>query len=59
MVAGALHTILADGIWTPNRARVRGKKTDGKCPLCGIMSSTEHVLWECPVVCPDWPKGEW
>ena len=50
MVAGALHTILAAGTWAPDRAKVRGKKTDGKCPLCGILSSTEHVLWECPAV---------
>ena len=50
MVAGALHTILADGVWTPSRAKVRGKKSDGKCALRGMSSGTEHVFWERPAV---------
>eukprot|EP00972_Heterocapsa_arctica_P006957 1018827-Heterocapsa_arctica.AAC.1 len=35
MKAGALHTILADGVWTPKRAHKRQKKNDGDCLLCG------------------------
>eukprot|EP00972_Heterocapsa_arctica_P012922 1898459-Heterocapsa_arctica.AAC.1 len=32
--AGALHTIITDGVWHPERAAKRGKNTDGFCLLC-------------------------
>eukprot|EP00972_Heterocapsa_arctica_P016682 2460149-Heterocapsa_arctica.AAC.1 len=31
MDAGALHTMLADGVWTPERADKRRKNADGLC----------------------------
>eukprot|EP00972_Heterocapsa_arctica_P065812 9713538-Heterocapsa_arctica.AAC.1 len=34
MKAGALHTILADGVWTPRRAHKREKQCNGDCLLC-------------------------
>eukprot|EP00972_Heterocapsa_arctica_P033797 4974198-Heterocapsa_arctica.AAC.1 len=35
MKAGALHTILADGVWTPRRAHKREQNCNGDCWLCG------------------------
>eukprot|EP00972_Heterocapsa_arctica_P036923 5435767-Heterocapsa_arctica.AAC.1 len=35
MKAGALHTILADGVWTPSRAHKRENNSNGNCLLCG------------------------
>eukprot|EP00972_Heterocapsa_arctica_P057713 8514226-Heterocapsa_arctica.AAC.1 len=34
MNAGALHTIITDGVWYPERAAKRGKNCDGLCLLC-------------------------
>eukprot|EP00972_Heterocapsa_arctica_P069121 10213430-Heterocapsa_arctica.AAC.1 len=34
MKAGALHTILADGVWTRRRAHKREKNRNGDCLLC-------------------------
>eukprot|EP00972_Heterocapsa_arctica_P040954 6036298-Heterocapsa_arctica.AAC.1 len=31
--AGALHTIITDGVWYPERANKRGKNEDGLCLL--------------------------
>eukprot|EP00972_Heterocapsa_arctica_P013484 1985476-Heterocapsa_arctica.AAC.1 len=31
--AGALHTILADGVWTPERAEKRRNNVDGACKI--------------------------
>eukprot|EP00972_Heterocapsa_arctica_P088565 13058487-Heterocapsa_arctica.AAC.2 len=33
MEAGALHTILADGVWTAERAEERTTNADGRCVL--------------------------
>eukprot|EP00972_Heterocapsa_arctica_P094346 13913127-Heterocapsa_arctica.AAC.1 len=37
--AGALHTILADGVWTPRRAHNIHKKCYGDCLLCEEKSA--------------------
>eukprot|EP00972_Heterocapsa_arctica_P015558 2290576-Heterocapsa_arctica.AAC.1 len=37
--ARALHTILADGIWTPRRAHKREKNCNGDCLLCGAKNA--------------------
>eukprot|EP00972_Heterocapsa_arctica_P073920 10913146-Heterocapsa_arctica.AAC.1 len=34
MNAGALHTIITDEVWHPERAAKRGKNSDGLCLLC-------------------------
>eukprot|EP00972_Heterocapsa_arctica_P093871 13845458-Heterocapsa_arctica.AAC.1 len=34
MNAGALRTIITDGVWYPERAAKRGKTSDGLCLLC-------------------------
>eukprot|EP00972_Heterocapsa_arctica_P106381 15672237-Heterocapsa_arctica.AAC.1 len=49
--AGALHTILADGAWTPERAEMRMKNADGACVLCvAPKAGFEHIWWECPAL---------
>jgi ribonuclease HI len=45
MKAGALHTILADGVWTPRRAHKREKNSNGDCLLCGEKDAGAHHLW--------------
>eukprot|EP00972_Heterocapsa_arctica_P018477 2730097-Heterocapsa_arctica.AAC.1 len=48
MKAGALHTILADGVWTPRRAHKRYNNSNGDCLLCGENhAGVNHLLWEC------------
>eukprot|EP00972_Heterocapsa_arctica_P017231 2546324-Heterocapsa_arctica.AAC.1 len=48
MKAGALHTILADGVWTPRRAHKREKNSDGNCLLCGEKNAgVNNLWWEC------------
>eukprot|EP00972_Heterocapsa_arctica_P094325 13910439-Heterocapsa_arctica.AAC.1 len=49
MRAGALHTILADGVWTPQRAHNIQKNCNGKCLLCGDKDAgVNHLWWDCP-----------
>eukprot|EP00972_Heterocapsa_arctica_P006529 955401-Heterocapsa_arctica.AAC.1 len=51
MKAGALHTIIADGVWTPQRANKRQNNSNGKCLLCGADSvGVNHIWWECPAL---------
>eukprot|EP00972_Heterocapsa_arctica_P023369 3443270-Heterocapsa_arctica.AAC.1 len=51
MDAGALHTILADGVWTPERAEKRRANADGRCVVCDAPNtSVEHIWWECPTL---------
>jgi hypothetical protein len=48
MKAGALHTILADGVWTPKRAYKRTKTATGDCLLCGDKDAgVNHLWWDC------------
>eukprot|EP00972_Heterocapsa_arctica_P114498 16442716-Heterocapsa_arctica.AAC.1 len=48
MKAGALHTILADGVWTPRRASKRETNCNGACLLCGDKNAgVNHLWWEC------------
>eukprot|EP00972_Heterocapsa_arctica_P108280 15946373-Heterocapsa_arctica.AAC.1 len=49
MKAGALHTILADGVWTPIRAHERQKTNcNGDCLLCGENNAgVNHLWWDC------------
>ena len=48
MKAGALHTILADGVWTPQRAYKRTKTATGDCVLCGEKNAgVNHLWWNC------------
>eukprot|EP00972_Heterocapsa_arctica_P112953 16434618-Heterocapsa_arctica.AAC.1 len=49
MNAGALHTIITDGVWYPERAAKRGNNRDGICLLCncGKKGGLQHIWWEC------------
>eukprot|EP00972_Heterocapsa_arctica_P005680 838052-Heterocapsa_arctica.AAC.1 len=48
MKAGALHTILAGGVWTPRRAHKRDKNSNGDCLLCGEKNAgVNHRWWQC------------
>eukprot|EP00972_Heterocapsa_arctica_P057674 8507469-Heterocapsa_arctica.AAC.1 len=49
MNAGALHTIITDGAWYPERANKRGKNDDGLCLICkcGKKGGLQHIWWEC------------
>eukprot|EP00972_Heterocapsa_arctica_P101581 14967096-Heterocapsa_arctica.AAC.1 len=48
MKAGALHTILDDGVWTPRRSHKREKNRNGDCLLCGEKNAgVNHLWWEC------------
>eukprot|EP00972_Heterocapsa_arctica_P029658 4369517-Heterocapsa_arctica.AAC.1 len=37
--AGALHTVLADVAWTPERAEKRKKNVDSDCIMCGPLKA--------------------
>eukprot|EP00972_Heterocapsa_arctica_P099986 14744727-Heterocapsa_arctica.AAC.1 len=51
MKARALHTIIADGVWTPQRAYKRQTNSNGKCLLCGADNAgVNHIWWECPAL---------
>eukprot|EP00972_Heterocapsa_arctica_P035081 5166822-Heterocapsa_arctica.AAC.1 len=48
MHAGALHTIITDGVWYPQRAAKRAKHSDGKCVLFKCENAgLQHIWWEC------------
>eukprot|EP00972_Heterocapsa_arctica_P023171 3412672-Heterocapsa_arctica.AAC.1 len=48
MKAGALHTIIADGVWTPRRAHKRENNRNGNYLLCGAKNAgVNHLWWEC------------
>eukprot|EP00972_Heterocapsa_arctica_P077592 11444510-Heterocapsa_arctica.AAC.1 len=49
MNAGALHTIITDGVWYPERATTIGTNDDGLCLLCkcGKKGGLQHIWWEC------------
>eukprot|EP00972_Heterocapsa_arctica_P043391 6404641-Heterocapsa_arctica.AAC.1 len=48
MKPGALHTILADGVWSPRRAHKIHTNYNGKCLLCEYDNAgVNHVWWEC------------
>eukprot|EP00972_Heterocapsa_arctica_P038970 5740683-Heterocapsa_arctica.AAC.1 len=48
MKAGALHTILADGVWTPRRAHKRENNSNGDCLLGGEKNAgVNHLWWDC------------
>eukprot|EP00972_Heterocapsa_arctica_P043738 6456465-Heterocapsa_arctica.AAC.1 len=42
--AGALHTILADGVWTPRRAHQIQTNCNGYCLLCGEKNAGVNHL---------------
>eukprot|EP00972_Heterocapsa_arctica_P052397 7710271-Heterocapsa_arctica.AAC.1 len=50
MQAGALHTIITDGVWYPQRAVKRSNNADGKCVLCKKNAGLQHIWWECPAM---------
>eukprot|EP00972_Heterocapsa_arctica_P096111 14178713-Heterocapsa_arctica.AAC.1 len=51
MKAGALHTIIADGAWTPQRAYKTSNNDNGNCVLCEYENAgVNNVWWECPVL---------
>jgi hypothetical protein len=60
MDAGALNTILTDGVWYPERAVKRSKNKDGKCLLCeyGAQGGLQHLWWECEA-CKSSANLEW
>ncbi len=46
--AGALHTILADGVWTPQRTHKRQNNSNGDCLLCGMKNAgVNRRWWDC------------
>eukprot|EP00972_Heterocapsa_arctica_P079940 11780888-Heterocapsa_arctica.AAC.1 len=49
MNAGALRTIITDGVWYPERANQICKNEDGLCLLCkcGNKGGLQHNWWEC------------
>eukprot|EP00972_Heterocapsa_arctica_P046002 6787217-Heterocapsa_arctica.AAC.1 len=48
MKAGALHTILAYGVWTPRRAHNIHNNCNGYCLLCGENNvGVNHLWWDC------------
>ena len=48
MKAGALITVLADGVWAPDRACRHGRRKTGNCVMCGKRGAdAEHLWWEC------------
>eukprot|EP00972_Heterocapsa_arctica_P010510 1543339-Heterocapsa_arctica.AAC.2 len=51
MKAGPLHTIIADGVWMPQRAYKKQKQLNGTCLLCGADNAgVNHIWWECPTL---------
>eukprot|EP00972_Heterocapsa_arctica_P035706 5252604-Heterocapsa_arctica.AAC.1 len=51
MNAGALHNIIADGVWTPQRAHTNNKNLNGKCLLCEADNpGVNHIWWDCPAL---------
>eukprot|EP00972_Heterocapsa_arctica_P038385 5652223-Heterocapsa_arctica.AAC.1 len=51
MQAGALHTIITDGVWYPQRAVNMTKNADGRCNLCEKENAgLQHIWWDCPAM---------
>eukprot|EP00972_Heterocapsa_arctica_P052571 7734099-Heterocapsa_arctica.AAC.1 len=51
MKAGALHTIIADGAWTPHRAYNVSNNANAQFLLCESENAGDnHIWWECPVL---------
>eukprot|EP00972_Heterocapsa_arctica_P028915 4254291-Heterocapsa_arctica.AAC.1 len=51
MQEGALHTIITDGVWYPQRAVKRATNADGKRVLCKQYNAgLQHIWWECPAM---------
>ena len=51
MKAGALITVLADGVWAPDRAFRHGRRHAGDCVMCGKKNAgVEHLWWDCPAL---------
>jgi hypothetical protein len=42
MEAGALHSIITDGVWYPERANKRGTNEDGFCLICKCGKTKEE-----------------
>eukprot|EP00972_Heterocapsa_arctica_P093573 13803122-Heterocapsa_arctica.AAC.1 len=48
MHAGALHTIITDGVWYPQRAANIANHSNGNCVLCNYENAgLQHIWWEC------------
>ena len=51
MKAGALITVLADGVWAPDRAFRHGRMHAGNCVMCNKKNAgVEHLWWDCPAL---------
>eukprot|EP00972_Heterocapsa_arctica_P090210 13307979-Heterocapsa_arctica.AAC.1 len=51
MTSGALHSILTDGDWTPQRAHNVQTNINGECLLVGANNArVTRRWWECPVL---------
>eukprot|EP00972_Heterocapsa_arctica_P076804 11328601-Heterocapsa_arctica.AAC.1 len=51
MQTGALHTIITDGVWYPQRAVRRARNVDGRCVLCEKENAgLQHIWWDCPAM---------
>ena len=47
MNAGALHTIITNVVWYPQRANNTSKTSDGNCLLCSCKNAgLQHIWWE-------------
>eukprot|EP00972_Heterocapsa_arctica_P044252 6533222-Heterocapsa_arctica.AAC.1 len=59
MNAGALNTIITDGVWYPQRANKRSNNKDGKCLLCTCdKAGLQHIWWECEA-CNSYSNLNW
>ena len=46
---GTLASVVADAVWTRDRAFHCGYNVQNCCPLCGVQGdTTHHRVWECP-----------
>eukprot|EP00972_Heterocapsa_arctica_P114279 16441644-Heterocapsa_arctica.AAC.1 len=51
MRAGALHTILTDGVWTPKRAnKIMNIAMAIVCFVVNKNAGLNHLWWECRVL---------
>eukprot|EP00972_Heterocapsa_arctica_P082362 12136599-Heterocapsa_arctica.AAC.1 len=51
MKAGALRAIIADGVWTPQRAFNINENSNGQCLLCeSTHGGAHHIWWDCPAL---------
>ena len=45
-----LRCLASTGIWSLERLKCAGYRTDGLCKYCGAPQTLHHILWECEAV---------